>query len=169
MAEKRMMLLLMIIVGSALSSSSIHGDDATVVSLSHTDRWIRRRLQLIHGMVDGKAVVETVVVCKDGSGNFTTITQALGAAPPRGKFGIFVKAGVYEETVNITRADVVLWGEGIGKTVITGSRSCPIENNKTKTDMMPWTATVSKCIYTTPLYTYSTAYSFWYHPATGRP
>uniref|UniRef100_A0A0E0BGA5 Pectinesterase n=1 Tax=Oryza glumipatula TaxID=40148 RepID=A0A0E0BGA5_9ORYZ len=143
MAEKRMMLLLMIIVGSALSSSSIHGDDATVVSLSHTDRWIRRRLQLIHGMVDGKAVVETVVVCKDGSGNFTTITQALGAAPPRGKFGIFVKAGVYEETVNITRADVVLWGEGIGKTVITGSRSCPIENNKTKTDMMPWTATVT--------------------------
>ncbi|KAF2909900.1 hypothetical protein DAI22_11g061425 [Oryza sativa Japonica Group] len=94
-------------------------------------------------MVDGKRMRKTVVVAKDGTANFTTITQALGAAPPRGRFGIFVKAGVYEETVNITRPNVVLWGEGIGKTVITGSRSCPIENNKTKTDMMPWTATVT--------------------------
>ncbi|EEE51795.1 hypothetical protein OsJ_33254 [Oryza sativa Japonica Group] len=147
MAERRsnMMMIygfnLLIVAAAVRSSSSSILGDATVVSTD--DRWVRRRLLLIDGMVDGKRMRKTVVVAKDGTANFTTITQALGAAPPRGRFGIFVKAGVYEETVNITRPNVVLWGEGIGKTVITGSRSCPIENNKTKTDMMPWTATVT--------------------------
>uniref|UniRef100_A0A0D9V8Z3 Pectinesterase catalytic domain-containing protein n=1 Tax=Leersia perrieri TaxID=77586 RepID=A0A0D9V8Z3_9ORYZ len=54
-------------------------------------------------------------------------------------YGVFVKAGIYEETVNITRKNVVLWGEGIGKTVITGSRFAVKPNN---TDM-PWTATLT--------------------------
>ncbi|XP_006658632.1 probable pectinesterase/pectinesterase inhibitor 17 [Oryza brachyantha] len=108
--------------------------------------WVRHKLALLGGAtttgtgsVDGKGI-NTAVVAKDGTGNFTTIGQALEAAPPgRGWYGVFIKAGVYEETVNISRHSVVLWGEGIGKTIITGRRYSVRQKH---TDM-PWTATVT--------------------------
>lgn len=52
---------------------------------------------------------------------------------------ILITTGVYEEQVNITRRNVVLLGEGRGKTIISGNLS-----NLTGTEMYQ-TATVSKC------------------------
>lgn len=77
---------------------------------------------------DSVLVNEYVVVAKDGSGNFTTINEAVAAAPNgshQGYFGIIVSAGLYEEYINIevTKQNVMLIGEGSGKTVITGNRS----------------------------------------------
>ncbi|GJV18746.1 pectinesterase, active site-containing protein [Tanacetum coccineum] len=71
--------------------------------------------------------VNTLTVAKDGSGNFTTITDAIDFAPNDsvGKVIIYVKAGLYEEYVVIPKSkpNIVLRGEGKDVTKISGSRN----------------------------------------------
>jgi pectinesterase inhibitor-like protein len=68
-----------------------------------------------------------VTVCKDASkgGCYKTVQEAVNAAPNGGKrrFVIYIKEGVYEETVRVPleKKNVVFLGDGMGKTVITGS------------------------------------------------
>ncbi|KAK3211678.1 hypothetical protein Dsin_016384 [Dipteronia sinensis] len=69
---------------------------------------------------------EDVTVCKDGSCSYKTVQDAVNAAPNNAgssKFVIGIKEGVYEETVRVPfeKKNVVFLGDGIGKTVITGS------------------------------------------------
>ncbi|CAL0306655.1 unnamed protein product [Lupinus luteus] len=71
-----------------------------------------------------------VTVCKGGgSGCLKTIQEAVNKARDNGgngkKFVIYIKEGVYEETVRVPldKRDLVFLGDGIGKTVITGSAS----------------------------------------------
>ncbi|KAL2337535.1 hypothetical protein Fmac_011981 [Flemingia macrophylla] len=66
-----------------------------------------------------------VVVAKDGSGKYTTVSAAINAAPKSssGRYVIYVKAGVYNEQVEIKAENIMLVGDGIGKTIITGSQS----------------------------------------------
>ncbi|CAL5330167.1 unnamed protein product [Camellia sinensis] len=71
-----------------------------------------------------------VVVSKDGSWNFTTISDAVAAAPNNtanntGYFMIYVVKGVYEEYVSIAenKQYLMMVGDGINKTVITGNHS----------------------------------------------
>ncbi|MED6122645.1 hypothetical protein PIB30_041749 [Stylosanthes scabra] len=65
-----------------------------------------------------------VVVAKDGSGKYTTVSAAVNAAPSgSSRYVIYVKAGVYNEQVQIKGSNIMLVGDGIGKTVITGSKS----------------------------------------------
>ena len=71
-----------------------------------------------------------VVVNPNGSGNFTTINDAIASAPKdtkeiSGYFGIYVIAGVYEEYVSIptNKQYLFMLGDGIGQTIITGNRS----------------------------------------------
>jgi pectinesterase len=86
----------------------------------------RKLLQL----VDEVIVSDIVTVKKDGSGNFTTINDAINAAPNNsvstdGYFLIYVTAGVYEEYVSIAKNKKYLFmlGDGINQTIITGNRS----------------------------------------------
>lgn len=78
----------------------------------------------------GVLVSEMVVVSQDGSQNFTTISDAVAAAPnstngSTGYFLIYVKAGVYEEYVSIPKNKkyLMMIGDGINQTVITGNHS----------------------------------------------
>ncbi|XP_027335387.1 pectinesterase 2-like [Abrus precatorius] len=66
-----------------------------------------------------------VVVAKDGSGKYTTVSAAVNAAPKSssGRYVIHVKAGVYNEQVEIKAKNIMLVGDGMGKTIITGSKS----------------------------------------------
>lgn len=73
-----------------------------------------------------------LVVARDGSGNYRTIKDAINAAAAKisgmsgnGQFVIYVKAGVYSENLQIVNSltNLVLVGDGIGRTIITGSRS----------------------------------------------
>ncbi|XP_061363160.1 pectinesterase 2-like [Gastrolobium bilobum] len=66
-----------------------------------------------------------VVVAKDGSGKYTTVSAAINAAPlsSSGRYVIHVKAGIYNEQVEIKAKNIMLVGDGIGKTIITGSKS----------------------------------------------
>lgn len=67
-----------------------------------------------------------LVVAKDGSGNYKTVTEAITAASKRSgtaRYVIYVKAGTYKENVVIKSTNIMLMGDGIGKTIITGSKS----------------------------------------------
>lgn len=75
-------------------------------------------------------VSQSVVVNPNGSGDFTTITGAVAAAPNNtdcsdGYFLIYIAAGVYEEHVYIAKSKryLMMIGDGIDKTIITGNRS----------------------------------------------
>lgn len=101
--------------------------------------WEQRVYELIRGRgrkllqwapPNNVQVNQTVVVNPDGSGNFTTITDAVNAAPnntdgSNGFFVIHVVAGVYQEYVSIpkTKTYLMMIGDGINQTVITGNRS----------------------------------------------
>jgi pectinesterase len=71
-----------------------------------------------------------VVVAKDGSGQYTNVVDAIKAYPKdlKGRFIIYVKAGVCEEFVNIDRKmpNILIYGDGPGKTIITGKRNYAI-------------------------------------------
>ncbi|XP_058764666.1 pectinesterase-like [Vicia villosa] len=68
-----------------------------------------------------------LVVAKDGTGNFTTIGEALSAAPNSSttRFVIYIKAGAYLENVEVIRKkpNLMFVGDGIGKTVVKASRN----------------------------------------------
>ncbi|KAL8088623.1 pectinesterase-like [Apium graveolens] len=75
-------------------------------------------------------VSQTVSVDPNGSGNFTTINDAIAVAPnntdgTKGYFVIRIAAGVYEEYINITKTKryLMMIGDGINQTVVTGNRS----------------------------------------------
>ncbi|CAK9145603.1 unnamed protein product [Ilex paraguariensis] len=67
------------------------------------------------------------VVAKDGSGQYKTINDALKAVPQKNNqtFVIFIKAGVYNEYIDIPRRtnNVMFLGEGPTKTRITGNKN----------------------------------------------
>ncbi|CAN1188799.1 Probable pectinesterase/pectinesterase inhibitor 36 [Linum perenne] len=71
------------------------------------------------------------VVAKDGSGTHCSINNAVEAAAAasggRTRVVIYVKAGVYNEKVEIPRQlkNLMLVGDGIDRTVVTGSRNVP--------------------------------------------
>ncbi|KAF0899790.1 hypothetical protein E2562_024107 [Oryza meyeriana var. granulata] len=89
--------------------------------------WVnRQQRRLLKGKFQNK-LTPNVVVAKDGSGKFKTINDALVAMPKKytGRYIIYVKEGVYEEYVTITKkmANVTMYGDGAKKTIITGNRN----------------------------------------------
>lgn len=90
------------------------------------------RRKLLQAGLGRVRVSNRVVVNKNGRGNFTTISDAVAAAPNNtairnitSYFVIYVARGVYEEYVSIpsNKQNVMLIGDGINQTVITGNRS----------------------------------------------
>ncbi|KAL5972748.1 hypothetical protein ACLOJK_039553 [Asimina triloba] len=66
-----------------------------------------------------------VVVAKDGSGKYTTVQEAVNAAPENSevRYVIYVKKGTYNEKVDIgkKKTNIMLVGDGMDSTIITGS------------------------------------------------
>ncbi|TKW12185.2 hypothetical protein SEVIR_5G021200v4 [Setaria viridis] len=94
-----------------------------------TDDEMVRRMAL-DGAAAAVPVVGEVTVDQGGAGNFTTVGAAVAAAPSNlggssGYFVIRVAAGVYEENVVVPKNKkyVMMIGDGIGQSVITGNRS----------------------------------------------
>lgn len=87
-----------------------------------------------------------VTVCKTGTCEYDTVQKAVDAAPQNGKssYIVYIKAGVYEETVRIPfeKTNVVFVGAGMGQTVITGSLNADTVGVSTYNS-----ATVGKFIY----------------------
>uniref|UniRef100_A0ACD5YMD7 Uncharacterized protein n=1 Tax=Avena sativa TaxID=4498 RepID=A0ACD5YMD7_AVESA len=92
------------------------------------DEMVRR--MDIEGTAAAVSVLSEVTVDQSGAGNYTTVGAAVAAAPSNlgassGYFVIYVAAGVYEENVVVPKNKkyVMMVGDGIGQTVITGNRS----------------------------------------------
>lgn len=74
------------------------------------------------------AAAANLVVAQDGSGDHRTIKTAIETAAKRsgsGRYVIHVKKGVYNENIEIGKKmkNIMLVGDGLRKTIITGSRS----------------------------------------------
>ncbi|KAB1202675.1 putative pectinesterase/pectinesterase inhibitor 45 [Morella rubra] len=102
------------------SSRRLLSEDGYPTWLSGSDR------KLLASQNQG-AIRPNVVVAKDGSGQFKTIAAALAAYPKnlRGRYIIYVKAGVYDEyiTVEKDQKNVFMYGDGPRKTIVTGRKS----------------------------------------------
>nr|KJB49891.1 hypothetical protein B456_008G143800 [Gossypium raimondii] len=90
----------------------------------------RRKLLQTNNTDEEVLVSDIVTVSQDGSGNFTTINDAISAAPnntngANGYFVIYITAGVYQEYVSIAKNKkyLMMIGDGINQTIITGNRS----------------------------------------------
>jgi len=86
--------------------------------------------KLLQNISDNVVVNGIVVVSQDGSGNFTTINDAIAAAPNNtaadsGYFLIFISAGVYQEYISIAKNKkyLMMVGDGINQTIITGDHN----------------------------------------------
>ena len=71
---------------------------------------------------------KVLTVAADGTGNFTTITDAINFAPNNSndiQTRIYVKQGLYEENVVIPsyKRNIFMHGDGTDFTIITGNRS----------------------------------------------
>ncbi len=67
------------------------------------------------------------VVAQDGSGQYTTIQAAVNAVKSNSasRWVIYIKAGTYTEQVNVGKnaKNLMIYGDGIGQTILTGSKS----------------------------------------------
>jgi pectinesterase len=73
------------------------------------------------------AATPNAVVAKDGSGQFNTVLDAINSYPKKhvGRFVIYVKAGVYDEYIQVDKKkkNLLIYGDGPTKTIITGNKN----------------------------------------------
>lgn len=91
-------------------------------------RWLRGRdRRLLQMPVGPGGLPVDAVVATDGTGNFTTVSAAVDAAPAESaaRWVVYVKRGVYRETVEVKKKkwNLMLVGDGAGNTVITAHRN----------------------------------------------
>lgn len=81
--------------------------------------WVSgRELRLLQTATDKTKA--NVVVAKDGTGNFKTVSEAIKAASGRRqRFVIYVKSGVYREKIQSSKDGITLIGDGKYSTIIT--------------------------------------------------
>ncbi|XP_047948834.1 pectinesterase 2-like [Salvia hispanica] len=117
-----------LLLSNTLALSSTSDDSMSISPVSDGEgfpEWVPSAdLELLQSSTPGA----DVVVAQDGSGDFTTVGEAVAAAANRsgsGRYVMYVKAGTYKENVEIGEklVNVMLLGDGIGRTIITGSRS----------------------------------------------
>jgi pectinesterase len=100
----------------AIIYENFANDDATV------DRSNQRKVLQDYNK-DGQ--VPHASVAKDGSEEYGSIKAALDAYPNgiKGRYVIYVKAGVYEENVVVAKnmTNVFMYGDGVTKTIISGT------------------------------------------------
>ncbi|KAL6519248.1 hypothetical protein OROGR_018568 [Orobanche gracilis] len=97
----------------------IGGEDGWPRWLSKGDR------RMLHAAA--ATMVPNVTVAADGSGDYTTITEAVGGAPKKSseRYVIRIKGGVYKENVEVpkSKTNLMFVGDGRTRTIITGNRS----------------------------------------------
>ncbi|KAI4377494.1 hypothetical protein MLD38_015108 [Melastoma candidum] len=89
-------------------------------------RWVtEKQRRLLQGAGSSSGGIEAnVVVAQDGSGDYTTVSDAISAASSHGgRFVIYVKAGVYKEKIHCKRDALTLIGDGKYSTIIAGDDS----------------------------------------------
>ncbi|XP_058108749.1 putative pectinesterase/pectinesterase inhibitor 24 [Magnolia sinica] len=89
-------------------------------------RWVSVKDRNLLDKSDPRANAD-IVVAKDGSGKYKTITAALKAVPDNSKDRtvIYVKKGIYYENVRVEKSkwNVMMIGDGMNKTIVSGSKN----------------------------------------------
>ncbi|KAH6797988.1 pectin methylesterase 44 [Perilla frutescens var. hirtella] len=87
--------------------------------------WLKPHDRILLQTANG--VNADVVVAADGTGNYTSIKDAISAAPEYSnkRYVIYIKKGVYKEYVEISKKkwNIMMIGEGTNATVISGNRN----------------------------------------------
>ncbi|KAK2450073.1 putative pectinesterase/pectinesterase inhibitor [Trifolium repens] len=113
-------------VSNSLSMLSNHGTE-TSNQKGHKKKQVSRKWLSKSLDFDEYDSNELLVVATDGTGNFSTITDAINFAPNNSMIRtvIYVKEGIYDENVEIPsyKTNIVMLGDGSDSTVITGNRS----------------------------------------------
>lgn len=91
-------------------------------------RWLSRRARrILQGSGDEYDPSQVFTVAADGTGNFTTLSDAINFSPNNSidRVIIYVREGVYQENVEIPswKTNIVLLGDGSDVTVVTGNRN----------------------------------------------
>ncbi|CAH9123240.1 unnamed protein product, partial [Cuscuta epithymum] len=116
---------------SMLANYDFHGEKTWLWGPIYTERdgfWEPADKKKWSDFKDGggrKILAYNVTVCKTGGCDYRRVQDAVDPAPeskPAERFVIWIKAGVYNETVRVSlyKYNVVFVGDGMGKTVITG-------------------------------------------------
>jgi pectinesterase len=107
-----------------LLSEEIDNEEGYPTWVSATDRKLLAKMKRKGWR---SKITPNVIVAKDGSGQFKTITEALAAYPKgyKGRYFMYVKAGVYEEYIIVPKdcVNLLMYGDGPQKTVITGHKN----------------------------------------------
>jgi pectinesterase len=115
-----------------LLSEEIDNEEGFPTWVSATDRKLLAQMQRKGWRTK---IRPNVVVAKDGSGQFKTIMEALAAYPKgyKGRYFIYVKAGIYNESIIVPKAcvNLMMYGDGPQRTVITGYKNYGKLNIKT--------------------------------------
>ncbi|CAA7388875.1 unnamed protein product [Spirodela intermedia] len=119
------------LVGKISSNGAVSTLDEPFAGYGKVNRdsfpsWLTRKDRgLLQAPVSG--IKPNLTVAKDGSGNFTTISAAVAAAPSNSntRFVIYIKAGGYFENVDVDskKTNLMFIGDGMGKTVVKASRN----------------------------------------------
>ncbi|KAL3812211.1 hypothetical protein ACJIZ3_013479 [Penstemon smallii] len=114
-------------IPSSSSSSRRLLEDGNEVGNDGFPAWLPAGDRRLLASQSGIHPVPNAVVAKDGSGQYKTINEALAAYPKdlKGRYVIYVKAGVYNEYVIVTKkqVNVYMYGDGPRKTIVTGQKS----------------------------------------------
>ncbi|XP_027367869.1 pectinesterase-like [Abrus precatorius] len=74
-----------------------------------------------------ESIPPNAVVAQDGSGKFKTIKDAVASYPKgfKGRYIIYVKAGIYHEYIIVPKsaANILMYGDGPTKTIVTGNKN----------------------------------------------
>lgn len=95
---------------------------------SRFPKWVKSGdRRLLQTTTTNETTKYDLIVAQDGSGNYTTINEAVNAAPNASttRFVIYIKAGAYYEYVEVInkKRNLMFVGDGIGKTLIKGNRN----------------------------------------------
>ncbi|KAL6004904.1 hypothetical protein ACLOJK_005462 [Asimina triloba] len=116
------------LIGNSLALNNPQSTAPTETYQGGYPSWVKPGDRKLLQAASSPASQANIVVAQNGSGKFKTIKEAVDAASARsgsGRFVIYVKAGVYKENIELGKSlkNIMFVGDGIGMTVVTGSRS----------------------------------------------
>ncbi|AES82264.2 pectinesterase inhibitor domain protein [Medicago truncatula] len=108
-----------------LLNSEVTVDDQGYPSwISASDRKLLAKMQRKNWRAN---IRPNAVVANDGSGQFKTIQAALASYPKgnKGRYFIYVKAGVYDEYITVPKdaVNILMYGDGPARTIVTGRKN----------------------------------------------
>ncbi|KAF8090363.1 hypothetical protein N665_0478s0023 [Sinapis alba] len=110
----------------------VHRRRLLLMSSDSFPSWVSPRMRRL---LSAKSVTPNVTVAADGSGDVWTVNEAVAKIPKKSNatFVIYVKAGTYVENVVMDKSmwNVMIYGDGKSKTIISGSKNFGVDGIKT--------------------------------------